>query len=84
MKFQKIREQHVKIMHEMVTQLCNDEKLVMLWLSYGCPDNPQEDDFEFIASDPDNYIDTINLFNSIMANEISDGEFETTMIKWEV
>lgn len=83
MDFKEVRKQHVKVMHEMVTQLCNDENLIMLWLSYGCPDCPQEDDFEFIASGPD-YIDTINLFNSIMANEISNGEFKTTKIKWKV
>lgn len=81
MDFKEVRKQHVKVMHEIVTQFCNDENLIMLWLSYGCPDCPQEDDFDFIADDIECYTDAVNIFNSIMVNELSGGEVETPQIQ---
>lgn len=81
MDFKEVRKQHVKAMHEIVTQFCNDENLIMFWLSEGCPDCPQEDDFDFIADDIKCYTDTVNVFNSIMVHELTNGKEETPLIK---
>ena len=65
MDSKEVKKKHIKAMHKIATQFCNDENLIiMFWLSEGCPDCPQEDDFDFIADDIECYADTANVYGT--------------------
>lgn len=51
----------IKALNEIVLGL-GDEDLIDLWLMNGVPDQPSEEDFEFIANDQESFDDLINLF----------------------
>ena len=55
----------LKQMHLTVTNEFNDEENIMTWLTLGVPDCPNEDDFEFIAGDDENYNETVALFHRL-------------------
>ena len=51
----------LKAMHEVMIN-ANDESIYVSWISCGVPDCPQEDDFEFIAEDNEEYNEVVDLF----------------------
>ena len=55
------RVKQLKAMHEVMIN-ANNENIYMSWISCGVPDCPQEDDYEFIAEDDENYNDIVDLF----------------------
>lgn len=57
----KARMSQLKAMHEVMIN-ANDESIYMSWISCGVPDCPQDDDYEFIAEDDENYNEAVELF----------------------
>lgn len=55
-----IRLKNVKLMHETMIDM-NDEGAYFSWI-YVMPDCPTEDDFEWFASDEDEYMELYNSF----------------------
>lgn len=62
------RVTQLKLMHQLMCTT-NDEGLYMTWVSGGVPDQPMDDDFEFIAEDNDTYNDTCKLFAKLVAEK---------------
>lgn len=54
----------LKGMHEYVRNI-NDERAYMRWINI-VPDEPMEDDFEFIAEDKELWTDTCELFADLV------------------
>lgn len=59
-------------MHEMVRHL-NNEEYYMKWILI-VPDEPQDDDFEFIANDEELFPAVLNLFTRIISHALSNNE----------
>lgn len=59
-------------MHEMVRHL-NNEEYYMKWILI-VPDEPQDDDFEFIANDEELFPAVLNLFTRIISRALSSNE----------
>lgn len=62
------RVEQLKAMHEVMTK-ANDERIYMSWASEGVPDCPSDDDFEYIASDTEQYEDIIKLFVRLVSKK---------------
>jgi len=60
------RVAQLKAMHE-VMKNANDENIYMSWVTYGVPDCPNEDDFEYIAEDNDSYNEICDLFVELVS-----------------
>lgn len=58
----------LKLMHELMRN-ANDEEIYMTWIMTGVPDEPQEDDFEWIAEDDQAYEDCFDLFVRLIAKK---------------
>ena len=54
-------------MHELMCQ-ANDENIYMTWI-YLMPDEPSEEDFEYIASDDEAYNECFDLFVKLIAKK---------------
>lgn len=64
----------LETMHEFVINKFNDEENIMEWLTYGVPDCPNENDYEFIAESEENFNETVDLFQKLKKKEgISNG-----------
>lgn len=61
----KLRIEQLKAMNEFVCST-NDETLFYEWIELAIPDEPDESDYEFIASDDTLYNDCVNLFKKIV------------------
>ena len=61
----KLRIDQLKAMDEFVRST-NDETLFYEWIELAVPDEPDESDYEFIASDNKLYNDCVNLFKKIV------------------
>ena len=57
--------ERLKAMHQLIRNIDN-ENAYMEWIVEGIPDEPSEDDFDFIASDEEEYNDCVNLFKEII------------------
>ena len=55
----------LQAMHEFVINRFNDEENIMVWLTYGVPDCPNESDYEFIAENEESFNETVDLFNRL-------------------
>lgn len=55
----------LKLMHEMM-QESNDENLYLRWICF-MPDCPNENDFEFIAEEDDEFNAATDLFRKLIA-----------------
>lgn len=55
-------------MHSIVMNEVNDEELQMWWLEECVPNQPTEEDFEFIAEDIELWVDCCRIFGKIMWN----------------
>ena len=51
----------LKAMHD-IMQNANDEEIYMSWIVCGVPDEPSDEDFEYIAMDDESYNETFDLF----------------------
>lgn len=64
----KLRIEQLTAMDDFMNSI-NDEDLIESWLSDGVPDEANEDDYEFIASDDELYNDCVRLFKKTTQNE---------------
>ena len=62
----------LKAMHEIMINM-NNEDAYFSWVTLGVPDEPQEDDFESIASDPEGFKETTDHFTRVFKRYIKDG-----------
>ena len=66
MKTTRIRQ--LKAMHELM-MCANDEEIYMTWATYGVPDCPDENDYEFIAEDKVAFDECFELFCTLIAEQ---------------
>lgn len=59
------RIKQLKLMHELM-RTANDEGIYETWIALGVPDEPQEDDFEFIAENSKEYNECFDLFAKLV------------------
>lgn len=62
------RVAQLKAMHKLMC-MANDEEIYMTWIMMGVPDEPQEDDFEWIAEDDQAYEECFDLFVRLIAKK---------------
>ena len=65
--------ERLKSMHTVI-RFCNDEDAYCSWISL-IPDEPDEDDFEFIAGDEEEMKDACSLFRRLIKTCGQDGFF---------
>lgn len=60
-----------KLLKEMNTYIIEmgDEEIWMDWITLGVPDEPSEDDYEFIAENDDEWNDVCGLFGRLAVEE---------------
>lgn len=54
----------LKQMNQYIIDL-GDEEVWMTWITLGVPDEPSDDDYDFIASHEDEWLDTVKIFASL-------------------
>lgn len=66
----------LKEINTYVLETIGDDDITDYWLTYGIPDDPNEDDYRFIAEDWDCWSDTLRAFRRclIMNGEMVEGE----------
>ena len=62
-------------MHK-IMQKMNNERAYYFWIVNGVPDGANEDDYEYIASDENEYKNAIKLFNQIFKRYAKDGLYK--------
>lgn len=67
-ELKKIRINLLKQMNEYICEM-GDEEIWMDWITLGVPDEPSEDDYEFIAENDDEWNDICNLFGRLAREE---------------
>lgn len=63
-----VRIEQLKAMHELMRN-ANDEGIYMSWIVTGVPDEPSEEDFEYIAIDDKLYSECFDLFVDLIKYE---------------
>ena len=58
----------LKQMNEYIINL-GDEEIWMHWICVGVPDEPSEDDYEFIAEDEEEWLDVCKIFGQLVKKE---------------
>lgn len=58
----------LKDMHEYIIDKIGDEEVYLTWATYGVPDEPQEDDFEYIAENETLWNETLEIFRHLALN----------------
>jgi len=61
----KCRIQLAKEMNQYILNL-GDESIWLRWIAVGVPDEPSEDDYEFIAENDDEWVDLCKLFGRLI------------------
>ena len=56
-------------MHDYVMHCIQDENLQDEWLTNGVPDEPSEEDLEFIANDKHEFAEVVYLFGKLVWND---------------
>lgn len=64
----KIRIELAKQMNQYILNL-GDEEIYDAWFEEGIPDGPQEDDYEFFASDDKEWKELCELFGALVKEE---------------
>ena len=64
----KFRMTQLKEMHNLMIA-ANDETIYGRWICTGVPDEPNEDDFEYIALNNESYNECFDLFVKLIANK---------------
>ena len=54
----------LKQMNQYIIDL-GDEEVWMTWITLGVPDEPSEDDYDFIAGNEDEWLDTVKIFANL-------------------
>lgn len=62
------KEQRIDLLKRMNRAIIDkgDEEIWMAWIMYAIPDCPQEEDYDFIASDEDSFKETLELYERLM------------------
>ena len=55
----------LKCMHKAIMNI-DDETAYMHWIVLGVPDEPQENDFDYIAEDDESFIECVKLFCNLV------------------
>lgn len=63
-----MRIEQLKLMHELL-MTCNDEELLGTWFALCVPDQPDEDDFKWIAESNEDFETCVRVFKKIVNNE---------------
>ena len=63
------RIRQLKAMHELMILANDEEEITMTWLTYGVPDCPTENDYEFIAEDDIAFDECFDLFIKLIAEK---------------
>ena len=58
----------LKQMNEYIINL-GDEEIWMHWIYVGVPDEPSEDDYEFIAENEEEWLDVCKIFGQLVKKE---------------
>lgn len=61
------RVEILKAMHTLM-QHASNENIYWHWVTLGPPDEPDDDDFEYIAEDNENYNEVIDLFVRLVSD----------------
>ena len=64
-----IREKLLKDMHQYIIEM-GDEDIYDEWITLAVPDEPTEEDFESIADDDKEWIETCRLFGVLSESDI--------------
>ena len=64
----KVRVEQLKAMHELMRN-ANDEYIYGSWIVTGVPDEPSEEDIEYIALDDELYNECFDLFVELIKDE---------------
>lgn len=65
MKTRKRRVTELKKMNENIINL-GDEMIWWDWIEYAIPDEPSEEDYEFIADDIEEYMSVVRYYEKLM------------------
>lgn len=60
-----MRMEQLELMHRLMMKA--NENLYMRWITIGSPDDPSEDDFEFIAENDERYNECCDLFIELVS-----------------
>lgn len=64
----KTRIKLLKDMHKYIINEIGDEEAYFTWITVGVPDEPQEEDFEYIAENDSEWNDVVDTFKHICYN----------------
>jgi len=69
--YEEIVQARIKMLKEMNKYIIEmgDEEIWMDWITLGVPDEPSEDDYEFIAENDNEWNDVCNLFGKLTEEE---------------
>lgn len=73
MKLTEMRKNLLKQMHAYIIAI-GDEELYMDWITLGVPDEPSEDDFDFIAESDEEWVYICKLFGKLVIAEKEENE----------
>ena len=63
-----LRKSFVHQMHDYIKN-AGDESIYGVWITYGVPDNPSEEDFEFYADSAEDFKMLCSLFGKLVVRE---------------
>lgn len=69
-----IRKDTLKKMDSYVRNVVGDEEETEFWLQMGVPDNANEEDYEFIAEDEEEYNRCCRVFSAIVVDNYEEEE----------
>ncbi len=69
-----IRKKLLKDMHQYIIEM-GDEDIYMDWTTLAVPDEPCEADFQFIAEEDENWIDTCRLFGTLVKVDLENNYY---------
>lgn len=55
-----------------IARSLNDEDLIDIWLMNGCPDESTDEDYEYIATNLEEFKDIVKLFSRLMNRYVKD------------
>lgn len=61
----KIKVRILMTLNKVILEDVGDDNITDIWFSEGIPDEPSEDDYYFIATNRENFIDVCNLFDNL-------------------
>lgn len=58
----------LKDMHEYIIDKIGDEEVYLAWVTDGVPDEPTQDDYEYIAENESAWNETVEVFRYLVEN----------------